>query len=81
MTNRKVYSPSLKASVMTQKWNLEKHTKASFKRDELTNMENIMLGVDTAIHDLEKKDTYKNLGINGDGIRNAKMEEKIQKEY
>lgn len=45
-------------------------------------MENITLDVDTAIQDLEQEGAYKYPGINeGDGIQDAKMKKKTQKEY
>ena len=61
---------------------LEKCAKAIFKAGKLTSSENISLGLDTFIQNLEQDSTYKYLGINeGDGIQHAKMKEKIRKEY
>ena len=61
---------------------LEKCAKATFKNGQLTSTENISLGLDTFIQDLEQDSTYKYLGINeGDGIQHGKMKEKIRKEY
>ena len=61
---------------------LDKCAKVTFKKGKLTSTENINLGLDTVIQDLEQDSTYKYLGINeGDGIQHATMKEKIRKEY
>ena len=53
---------------------LDKCAKATFKKGKLTSAENINLGPDAVMQDLEQDSTYKYLGINeGDGIQHAKM--------
>ena len=52
------------------------------QKGKLTTTENIQIDLDTTIQQLEQEGTYKYLGVNeGDGIRHAKMKEKIRKEY
>ena len=61
---------------------LDKCAKATFIKGKLTKTSNIDLNQDTTIKELDQEGTYKYLGINeGDGIQNAKMKEKIRKEY
>ena len=61
---------------------LDKYARATFKKRKLESTENINLGLDTVIQDLEQESTYKYFGINeGDGIQHATMTEKISKEY
>ena len=61
---------------------LEKCAKATVKKGKITSAENISLGLDTFIQDLEQDRTYKYLAINeGDGVQHAKMKENIRTEY
>ena len=58
---------------INMEFGLEKCAKATFKKGKLTSTENINLGLDTVIQDLEQDSTCKYLGINeGDGIQHAK---------
>ena len=60
---------------------LEKCSKATLKKVNLTTTENIQIDLDNTIQQLEQEGTYKYLGVNeGDGIHHAKMKEKIRKE-
>ena len=55
--------------------------KATFKRGKLTETFDIQLDTDTCIKELEQEiNTYKYLGVDeGDGIKHAKMKEKVRK--
>ena len=67
---------------ITMEFGLDKCAKATLKKGKLTSTENMNIGVDTVIQDLEQDNTYKYLGINeGDGIQHATMKKKIRKEY
>ena len=56
---------------------LDKCAKGSFVHGKLTAKENIQIGIDTTIKQLEAEESYKHLGINkGDGIQHSHMKEK-----
>ena len=70
--------PSVKAfsDDIKMEFGLDKCAKVTFKKGKLTSTENINLGLDTVIQDLEQDSTYIYLGINeGDRIQLATMKE------
>ena len=59
---------------------LDKCAKGRFVHGKLTAKENIQIGIDTTIKQLEAEESYKHLRINkGDGIQHSHMKEKIRK--
>ena len=61
---------------------LEKCAKITFKRGKLTNLQNLVIGTNREIQELEEGKTYKYLGIEeSEGIQHQQMKERLKQEY
>jgi len=54
----------------------------TFKRGKLTHLQNLVIGINREIQELEQGKTYKYLGIEeGESIQHQQMKERLKKEY
>ena len=77
LTIVKAFSDDIK-----MEFRLDKCTRATFNRGQLTKTTSINLDINTVIKEVEQEGTYKYRGVNeGDDIQHSSMKEKIQKKY
>jgi hypothetical protein len=61
---------------------LDKCAKIVFKKGKLAHPQNLVVGINRGIQELEQGKTYKYLGIEeSDGIQHQQMKERLKKEY
>jgi hypothetical protein len=60
---------------------LEKCVKITFQRGKITHSQNLVVGIDREIQELEQEKMYKYLGIEeGEGIQHQQMKERLKQE-
>jgi hypothetical protein len=67
---------------INMEFGLAKCAKVTFKRGQLTHLQNLVIDTNREIQELEQGTTYKYLGIEeSEGIQHQQMKERLKKEY